>query len=212
MGVFFQEIKKVEREDAHGNVTVDMAEVTKAVSRHEEPDYIKLYADAWRRDNDIPERYRHLFLLLAMRMTYASLGKRGEPDEGGQIVYVVGPVRKAILEECGWHGDDALCKGLKALVDCNAIRKISRGVYQINPKYAARGTWHYHSRKQQGGIENLLAVFKRDDNAGGKGRKQAAGKGRVGLVEEHATIEVEDEIECIAEEIRSEKDVEKMPF
>ena len=67
---------------------------------------------------------------------------------------MAGPVRKALLKECGWSGGDALCKGLKALVDCGAIRKISRGFYQVNPRYAARGIWHYNGRKKQGGVED----------------------------------------------------------
>ncbi len=49
--------------------------------------------------------------------------------------------------------------GLKALCDCGAIRKVNRGVYQINPSYAGRGTWKYNPSLKQGGIEKLVATF-----------------------------------------------------
>ena len=117
--------------------------------------------------------------------------------------YPVRPVQ-LVLKECGWSGDDALCKGLKALVNCGALRKIGRGIYQINPRYAARGTWHYQSRKKQGGVENLLAAFCLDD------RKSPAGESRVQAAAR--TGEVEEEIEVVAETIKVLNDGEKTPF
>ncbi len=195
MAIYHEEVIKVQREGADGNVTVDTAVVTQAIRKNEEPDYVKIYIDEWRGSNKIPSRYRRLFLHLAMRMDYANFGTTGELNEGGQIVYVAGPARKALLKECGWSGDDALCKGLKALVDCGAIRKISRGFYQVNPRYAARGTWRYDRRKKQGGAGNLLAAFDPD------GQEPPAGGSRVQAVARSG--EVEEEIALVADEIEA---------
>lgn len=204
MAIYHEEVIKVEHEGADGNVTVDTAVVTQAIRKNEEPDYVKIYIDEWRGSNEIPSRYRRLFLHLAMRMSYANFGQGCELNEGGQIVYVAGPVRKALLKECGWSGDDALCKGLKALVNCGAIRKIGRGIYQVNPRYAARGTWHYNGRKKQGGIENLLAAF------GSDGHEPPAGESRVQAVAR--TGEVEEEIQLTADMIKDINGGGDMPF
>lgn len=206
MAIYHEEVMKVAREGADGNVTVDTAVITQAIKKNEEPDYVKIYIDGWRKSNEIPARYRRLFLHLAMRMTYANFGKGGELDDGGQVVYVLGPARKALLEECGWRGDDALSKGLRALVDCNAIRKICRGVYQINPRYAARGTWHYNSRKKQGGVENLVAAFA----VGIEDGEPPAAESRVEAAARDDTVE--EGIEEVAAMIQVINGGEDMPF
>ena len=204
MATYHESVIKVEHEDEEGNVTVDTAVVTRAIRTNEEPDYVKLYIDGWRESNEIPARYRQLFLSLAMRMTYAGLAKGGEPDRGGQVVYMLGTDRKELLEECGWSGDDALRKGLKALVDCGAIRRIGRGLYQVNPKYAARGTWHYNSRKKRGGVENLLAAFDPED------RKPPAEESIVQVAARSG--EVEEEIQAVADEIKDINDSVDLAF
>lgn len=204
MAIYHEEVMKVQREGADGNVTVDTAVITQAIRKNEEPDYVKIYIDEWRGSDRIPARYRRLFLHLAMYMTYANCGKDGDPDEGGQIVYAMGKTRKALLKECGWSGDDALCKGLKALADCGAIRKVGRGVYQINPRYAARGTWHYNNRNRQGGAENLLAAFDTDD------QEPSAGESRVQAAARRDTVE--EEIEQTADMIKGIHDGWDMPF
>ena len=54
-------------------------------------------------------------------------------------------------------------QGLKALCKCNAIRKVGRGVYQINPSYAAKGEWKYNPKADRGGVEDLIATFRFKD-------------------------------------------------
>lgn len=209
MGVYHEEVMKVEREDAGGNVTIDTAVVTRAIGKSEEPDYVKVYVDGWRRSGGIPDRYRQLFLCLAMRMTYAKCDRVGAMDDGGQIVYVVGPDRKAILAECGWSRDDALCKGLKALVGCGALRKVSRGVYQVDPRYAARGKWHYNSREKQGGIKNLAESFALSEKKS-DGPARASGESRVQAAARLGTVE--EEIDRVDAVIRDVNDGGDTPF
>ena len=142
-------------EDAAGNQTVTQTTEIKAITANDEPDYIKLYTKMWCAFNGIPEKWRPLFLALVCRMSYASL----KSSTGGQVVYTVGTNAEEIMSECGWKTKDPLYRGLNALCDCNAIRKIGRGQYQINPSYAGRGPWRYNAAQEQGGVRDLVAKF-----------------------------------------------------
>lgn len=119
-----------------------------------EPDYIKLYTDMWCEFNKIPVAYRNLFLELVMRMSYAN----AEDPATSQIVYTGRPNSETICKRFGWQ-IRMYQKGLKVLCDCDAIRKVNRGVYQINPNYAGRGTWRYNPTLKQGGVSELVATF-----------------------------------------------------
>lgn len=147
-------------EDSNGNITVTTDEKITAIENNTEPDYIKLYTRMWCEFNEIPMAYRSLFLALAQRMSYASLDTNGNSkNNGGQIVYTGKPIAQNLMAECGWTSEQMLKKGLSELCKCNAIKRIGRGVYQINPSYAGRGLWKYNAKKEQGGIENLVATF-----------------------------------------------------
>lgn len=141
--------------DADGKISIQTTTETKAIKANDEPDYIKLYTRMWCLFNGVPEKWRTLFLALVCRMSYASLK---EPT-GGQIVYTIGTNAEEIKKECGWKTNDPLYRGLKELCDCNAIRKIGRGQYQINPQYAGRGPWRYNATREQGGVKDLIAKF-----------------------------------------------------
>lgn len=147
-------------EDSNGNITVTTDETITAIENNTEPDYIKLYTRMWCEFNQIPMVYRSLFLALAQRMSYASLDTNGNSkNNGGQIVYTGKPIAQDLMSECGWTSNDMLKRGLRELCKCNAIKRIGRGVYQINPSYAGRGLWKYNAKQEKGGIENLVATF-----------------------------------------------------
>ena len=109
----------------------------------------------WCEFNGIPQQWRPLFLELVTRMSYANTTEL----ETSQTVYTGEPYATAICNALGWKQKDSLMKGLRALVKCNAIRKVHRAVYQINPTYAGRGEWKYTPRYNRGGIEDLVATF-----------------------------------------------------
>lgn len=156
MSYIKSETSKITEEDkTTGDIIIQTKEKTTKIERCEEPDYIKLYTKMWCEFNNIPEKYRQLFLSLATRMSYCD----AQNIEVSQIVTVIEPVSTMIREECGWKTKDALLKGLKCLCECKAIKRINRGVYQINPSYASRGSWKYNPRLQHGGVEDLIATF-----------------------------------------------------
>lgn len=139
--------------DANGNQETTTKET--ALTRTGEPDYIKLYTKVWCEFNEIPLKWRSLFLELAMRMSYCN---SQELDES-QLVCTGKPFSSTIMKALGWTSESTYKKGLKALCDCNAIRKVARGVYQINPSYAARGNWRYNPQLSRGGVIDLVAEF-----------------------------------------------------
>lgn len=165
MASFYEEIQEHTKEDAEGNITVDTVRKMKNVKKSDEPDYIKIYTNMWSEFNQIPKKWTALFFALARRMSYADLSTGDNPDEkenyGGQLVFTGGLTAEAIRKECGWKTTDPLYRGLQALQECGAIRKVGtgRGMYQVNPQYAGRGGWYYSSRDEQGGISNLIATF-----------------------------------------------------
>lgn len=149
------EIQTTTTIDADGNESSTTIEKTRKIELSTEPDYIKLYTAMWCEFNQIPAAYRQLFLELVGRMSYCNKSDLSK----SQIVFVGEPVSSDICKALHWTSKDSLMKGLRALVKCNAIKKIARAVYQINPSYAGRGEWKYNPRLNRGGIEDLIATF-----------------------------------------------------
>ena len=145
-------------EHADGTTESTHSEKTTTIKRNDEPDFIKLYTKMWCEFNNIPTAYRNLFLELVVRMTYCN---SCELDKS-QLVNTGKPWSEDIMKALHWK-TAMYQRGLKALCDCNAIRKINRGVYQINPQYAGKGEWKYNPRLDRGGVEDLIAVFKFKD-------------------------------------------------
>lgn len=155
MAKYFEKTRETEKITPDGKRTITTTTESKAINPSDEPDYIKLYTRMWCEFNSVPEKWRPLFLALVCRMSYASL----KSSTGGQVVYTIGTNAEEIMKECGWKTKDPLYRGLTELCNCNAIHKIGRGQYQINPQYAGRGPWRYNASQEQGGIKDLIAKF-----------------------------------------------------
>lgn len=141
-------------EKPDGSMETTSTEKTSSISRNAEPDYVKLYTAMWCEFNAIPEAYRGLFLELVCRMSYCNAADLG----GSQLVNTGKPWAEAIMKSLNWK-KSMYMKGLSVLCDCGAIRKVGRGVYQINPSYASKGEWKYNPRLERGGVEDLVATF-----------------------------------------------------
>lgn len=129
-----------------------------AKSYDTEPEYIKLYTDVWCTFYDVPVVYKELFLQLAMHMTPVDCNSL----ETSQLVYTTGPMRDYYIKSCGWKSYESMAKGLKALCECNAIKKIKNGIYQVNPSFAARGKWLDAKDGEDGkftGLKSLRLTF-----------------------------------------------------
>lgn len=157
---FITEKQTTIQEDADGNIKTSSVEKVTNIQRNNEPDYIKLYTKMWCEFNDIPMAYRELFLQLVIRMTYCNSADLGN----SQLVNTGKPWSTSIMKALNWK-DRMYQKGLKALCECKAIKKVGRGVYQINPQYAGRGEWKYNPRLERGGIEDLVVSFNFKDKS-----------------------------------------------
>lgn len=147
-----KEVQTFIREDGTEQSTIK--ETTNKIERSTEPDYIKVYTKMWCEFNQIPMVYRDLFFELICNMSYCNASDL----EHSQLVNTGKPWSDSIMKHLGWK-KAMYQRGLAELCKCNAIKKISRGVYQINPSYAGRGEWKYNPRLSRGGIENLVATF-----------------------------------------------------
>ena len=152
---FIHKIETTTHEDAEENISQTKKETITKLHRSDEPDYIKLYTRLWAEFNDIPIAYRELFLQLVLRMSYADATTKS----GGQIVFTSEPNASDIKKVLNWSSREMYQKGLNALVKCNAIKRVARGAYQINPSYADKGEWKFNPRLKHGGIEDLTATF-----------------------------------------------------
>lgn len=185
--------------DADGNTIEEKkVERTWTMEKSGEPDFVKLYPEAWmpkkktlaedespagkktaaaRRKNagdgedtahlKLPAAYRFLFFVLAARMDYCD----SDDLAHSQLVITGEPYRDEILEIMGWSDRDSLQKGLRALCECNAIRKVSRGCYQINPRFASKGQWKYNPRIPQSNVEGLKKYYD-DEQAEARGNQE----------------------------------------
>lgn len=140
--------------DSSGQIIEQHTEET-YLHKDNEDDYVKIYKE-FMECKAFPINYRELFMQLAIRMTYCNI----DYPDSSQIVYVVGPTKKEIMAACGWQTETPLVKGLKVLCDCQAIRRVSRGIYQVNPYYASKGAWKYNKRLRTGGVKELRERYK----------------------------------------------------
>lgn len=142
------------RIDENGDEQTTIKRTTSKIERSSEPDYIKLYTKMWCEFNQIPNVYRPLFFELISNMTYCCTADL----KNSQLVNTGKPWSDIIMQHLGW-GRAMYQRGLSELCKCGAIKKVARGVYQINPQYAGRGEWKYNPRLNRGGIEDLVATF-----------------------------------------------------
>lgn len=156
-----EKVIKTIHEDEHGNISEDTIITTNKIEVSDEPDYIKLYTRMWFEFKGVPTAYTQLFLSLVCRMSYCN----SNDLTNSQLVNTAVPWRDSIMAECGWKSAESLKKGLKTLCEANCIRKVGRGVYQINPQFAGKGEWKYNPRLSRGGVRDLIATFNFTDKS-----------------------------------------------
>ena len=188
--------------DENGEIVEEKSVSTWSVTKTGEPDFIKVYPEAWtpkkktlakgestagkktapargkstadEEDNahlTLPAAYRFLFFVLAARMGYCD----SDDLAHSQLVMTGEPYREEIMEIMGWTNRDSLMKGLRALCECNIIRKVSRGCYQINPRFASKGQWLYNPRIPQSNVEGLKKYYD-DEQRDARRKKEEAEK------------------------------------
>lgn len=92
--------------------------------------YLKVFSDHPLFRSRMDNSTRTLLFALATMIPYASLPS--------QFIYLPGAATKQIAEDYGLCRS-SIKRGLKWLVEHDAIRRIGRGCYQVNPYLYARG-------------------------------------------------------------------------
>ena len=137
MGKIISDIEVNKTLDDKGNIKERRISKREVTIENGEPSYIKLYTKVWMEFYGVPSAYKELFIALAMNMTACD----SDDLEHSQLVNTCKPYDDIYMKACGWSSKDSLKKGLNALCACNAIKRVARGVYQINPSFAAKGKW-----------------------------------------------------------------------
>lgn len=101
----------------------------------DEPDYIKLYLNAWCVFKDIKGVNLKLLYQILPYMTYA---------QEQQIIGFTTYIKKKIASELDWAEKSSLNRfnhELKKMCDAGVLKKIDRDTYQVNPELIGRGAW-----------------------------------------------------------------------
>lgn len=117
-----------------------------------EPDFYKLY-----QLEAVPMQWWSLFEQLACYMSYADATNE-RTLKSSQIVYT-SMEKDKIMQAMNWKTSSMYQKGLRELTKCGAIRHLARGVYQVNPMIAAKGSWEYDKIRRQGGVKKFAEYF-----------------------------------------------------
>lgn len=101
----------------------------------DEPDYVKLYLNAWCIFKDIKGVNLKVLYKILPFMTYA---------ENEQLICFTSYLKKEIAKSLEWAEKSALNRfnqELKKMCDAGVLKKIDRDTYQVNPELIGRGAW-----------------------------------------------------------------------
>lgn len=105
------------------------------INKSAEPDYVKLYIDAWCAFKAVKGVNINFLYKLLPLMTYAN---------DGQYIGATTFFRKMIAEELGWSEKSALnrfAQEIKKLCNAGVLKRVSSQTYQVNPELIGKGEW-----------------------------------------------------------------------
>lgn len=112
-------------------------EVTRWSAREsDEPDYIKLYVDAWVAFRGAKGIRSDVVCAFLRHMSYA--------DEG-QLIYVNSAMKEGICNALG-ISMKTLNNELTKLTKVGIFKRVARGTYAVNPELVGRGSWKHVKR------------------------------------------------------------------
>lgn len=102
-----------------------------------EPTFVKMYVDDIGKVLNLTDKQRQMVMRMACMMGYDG------------IIPLTGPLKTAMMEQLGIKSKSLFDRRIKALKDDEILLpvvnpytgKVSRGLYCINPKYFAKGSW-----------------------------------------------------------------------
>lgn len=103
--------------------------------RTEEPDYVKLYLNAWCVFKEVKGVNIKLLYQILPFMTYS---------EDQQLICFTTYLKKEIARKLEWSEKSALNRfnqELRKMCSTKVLKKIDRDTYQVNPELIGRGSW-----------------------------------------------------------------------
>ena len=131
MAIIFEEQTKLNT--GTGEVTAESTVIKRI--RNDEPDFVKLYINAWCEFKQVKGINTAFLLHLLPSMTYAN---------NGQFIFTNAALKRQIAEELNWSIKTACNRGateLKKLCNAGILKKIENGKYQVNPELIGKGEW-----------------------------------------------------------------------
>ena len=128
--------KIIENRTIINQETGQIIEEEKEVSiKSDEPDYVKLYLNAWCVFKDVKGVNLKLLYKILPYMTYA---------ENEQLICFTSYLKKEIAKNLDWSEKSSLNRfnqELKKMCNAGVLKKIDRDTYQVNPELVGRGSW-----------------------------------------------------------------------
>lgn len=153
-------VEEIQKTEVMDNKTgeLETTEIKRNVSivghPSEEPNYVKLYLQAWCSFKQIKGINSGFLYEILQYMSYADKGQR---------IYLNSFAKKEIASSLGWSKKSALTRcnvEMKKLVDKNVLKKIARDVHAVNPELIGKGNW--------ADVKKFRAVFNLIGNDAGK--------------------------------------------
>lgn len=147
MAVVFEERKGIDSKT--GEVVAESVVVSRF--RDDEPDYVKLYIDAWCAFKQVKSINTSFLYQLLPSTTYA-----GE----GQYIFVNAALKRDIGQRLNWSAKTAVNRAsgeLTKLCSAGVLRKVENGKYQVNPELIGKGSWR--------DVRKLRATFNLEDGS-----------------------------------------------
>lgn len=121
----------------HGQLLDHRTEVTVSKKTNNEPEFVKLYVEQWlttmRGKPSIMTEV--LVALINIGLTFA-----GNRTSGGMIVHASRFEKQAVADKLGCSLSN-VSNTITKLVAVGALKRVERGVYQVNPNLMGKGNW-----------------------------------------------------------------------
>lgn len=140
---------RFERKVFEEHVITDTGKIVSAKTVYNiktEPEYVKLYINCVLTLNGLRKGLSNIFLAFLPYMSYADANS----EDGGQVIFINKAMKNIIAKKLN-IGLESINKAVSEFTKTGLFKRLSVGMYQINPNIVGRGEWK--------DIKNIRATF-----------------------------------------------------